>query len=202
VRVGLIDYGAGNQASVRNALEHVGHPPVMVRGPDDLDEMTHLVLPGVGAFHEAMRRLEERGFIDGLRRHASKGKPLLGVCVGMQVLADVGHEFGTCEGLGLIKGTVHKVDVTATTDRLPHIGWNDVTVTGECCLFDGLGEPTFYFAHSYTMALDDEADRAAMCAYGSGVVAAVQKDNVFGVQFHPEKSQHDGLRLLRNFLKE
>jgi len=202
VCVGLIDYGAGNQASVRNALEHVGHPPVMVRTPADLERVSHMVLPGVGAFHEAMRRLQERGFVDGLRQQVANGKPLLGLCVGMQILADVGHEFGASEGLGLIQGKVRKVDVAATAERLPHIGWNDVTVTRPCDLFDGMDAPTFYFAHSYTMVLDDEADCAAMCDYGSGVVAAVQKDNVYGVQFHPEKSQHDGLQLLRNFLKD
>lgn len=202
MRVGLIDYGAGNQASVRNALEHVGHPPIMVRTPADLERVSHIALPGVGAFHEAMRRLEERGFVDALRRQAvEKGKPLLGVCVGMQVLADVGYEFETTVGLGLIKGTVRKVDVDSTVDRLPHIGWNDVAVTRSCHLFDGMAEPTFYFAHSYTMVLDDEADGVATCDYGRGVVAAVHKENVFGVQFHPEKSQHDGLQLLRNFLK-
>ncbi len=202
MRVGLIDYGAGNQASVRNALEHIGASPVMVAAPGDFDRATHLVLPGVGAFSTAMAQLEQRGLVEALRLHAgAEGKPLLGVCVGMQILARVGYEFEAREGLGLINATVRTIDVSATGHRLPHIGWNEVTVTRDCPLFDDMRQPTFYFAHSYACEPDDDADAVATCDYGAGVVAVVQKDNVFGVQFHPEKSQHDGLQLLRNFVR-
>ena len=162
MRVGLIDYGAGNQTSVRNALQHVGAPPTVVRAPVDLKCVSHLVLPGVGAFKQTMRLLHEHGFAEALRFHArAKGKPLLGVCVGMQVLARMGYEFEPSAGLGLIEATVRKIDVRATGERLPHIGWNEVTVTQSCRLLDGLDRPTFYFAHSYGLTPDDDADSVA-----------------------------------------
>lgn len=202
MRVGLIDYGAGNQTSVRNALEHIGASPISVRRPGDLDGVSHVVLPGVGAFGRVMEQLDRCDLIDALRFHAgTMGKPLLGVCVGMQVLARMGYEFEPAEGLALIDAAVHKIDVTVTGQRLPHIGWNEVTITRECPLLEGLDRPTFYFAHSYAMLPDDEASAVATCDYGAGVVAVVRKDNVFGVQFHPEKSQHAGLALLRNFVR-
>ena len=202
MRVGLIDYGAGNQTSVRNALAHVGAQPVTVKSAADFEHVSHLVLPGVGAFGKAMEQLRARNLIDPLQRHADQGnKPLLGICVGMQVLARVGYEFEPCAGLGLIDATVRKIDVDSTGQRLPHIGWNDLTVTRPCPLLEGMDRPTFYFAHSFGFWPEDSATCVATCDYGAGVVAAVQQGTVYGVQFHPEKSQHDGLRLLRNFVR-
>jgi len=202
LRVGLIDYGAGNQTGVRNALEHIGATPLVVRTPNDLEQATHLVLPGVGAFKHTMHLLHERGLDEAIRLQvAQKNKPLLGICVGMQVLAREGHEFESSAGLGLIDATVEKIDVCNTEARLPHIGWNDVSVSRSCPLLDGLEHPTFYFAHSYRMLTEDDSNSMASCDYGTGVTAVVQKGNVFGVQFHPEKSQHDGLQILRNFVR-
>jgi glutamine amidotransferase len=200
VRVGLIDYGLGNVTSVRNALEYVDVPPIMVRQPADFDQVTHLVLPGVGSFPDAMRRLRASGLDEAIRAAVvDDGKLLLGICVGMQVLADEGHEFERCTGLGLVPGQVRKLDVTGTTDRLPHIGWNTVSVLQPSPLLRGLESPTFYFVHSYNFAVADAPDCVGSCDYASGVTACVQRGHVFGVQFHPEKSQRDGLRLLRNF---
>ncbi len=200
MRVGLIDYGMGNLTSVRNALEYVDAPPIMVRQPADFDQVTHLVLPGVGAFPDAMRRLRASALDQAI--HAAvvdDGKPLLGICIGMQVLADQGHEFEPCAGLGLIPGEVRKLAVAGTMDRLPHIGWNTVEVLQPTPLLRGLEFPTFYFVHSYNFAVAEPDDCVGSCNYASGVTACVQRGHVFGVQFHPEKSQRDGLQLLRNF---
>jgi len=202
VRVGLIDYGAGNLASVRNALEQVGASPSIVRDADELDGATHLILPGVGAFGRTMKLLRERGFCDELpRRTRDAGTPLLGICVGMQVLARTGYEFEPCLGLGLIEGQVRRLEPGPHGHRLPHVGWNDVEVLRSCPLFEGLADPVFYFVHGYNLDPADPNDCVATCDYGSGVTAAVQRGRVYGVQFHPEKSQHDGLRVLRNFVQ-
>ena len=201
MRVGLIDYGAGNLTSVRNALEFVDAAPALVRQPQNLASVTHLVLPGVGSFPRTMQRLRERGLDEAIREATQRdGKPLLGICVGMQVLADRGHEFETCPGLGLIPGDVRKLKVNGTGARLPHIGWNQVTVRGASPLLESLENPTFYFVHSYNFEPQDPADCVATCDYATGVTACVQRGLVFGVQFHPEKSQRDGLQLLRNFV--
>lgn len=200
MRVGLIDYGAGNLSSVRNALEFIDAPPIMIRHPEDFGQVTHLVLPGVGSFPQAMQRLSERGLDDAIRTATLRdGKPLLGICVGMQVLADRGHEFESRDGLGLIPGEVTKLDVNGTADRLPHVGWNSVEVRRPSPLMRGLENPTFYFVHSYNFDVAEPDDCVATCDYVSGVTACVQRDRIFGVQFHPEKSQRDGLQLLRNF---
>lgn len=199
--IGLIDYGAGNFASVLNALEYLGLDTIRVAEPGHLQGATHLVLPGVGAFAAAMRRLEASGLIDALREDALvRRKPFLGICVGMQLLARTGKEFETCPGLGWIEGSVEKIDTGASGLRLPHIGWNSVHAKRDSPLFRNLGDPaTFYFVHSYHLLPADADATIATCRYGSDVVSVVGKDNVFGVQFHPEKSQRDGLRLLANF---
>jgi len=202
VRVGLIDYGAGNLASVRNALEQAGASPSIVRDAGELNGMTHLILPGVGTFSRTMRLLEERGFGDELpRRTREAGTALLGICVGMQVLARMGYEFEPCPGLGLLDGQVRRLESGPHHHRLPHIGWNDVEVLRSCPLLDGLDDPVFYFIHGYNLQPADPNDCVAVCDYGSGVTAVVQRGNIYGVQFHPEKSQHDGQRVLRNFLQ-
>lgn len=200
-KVGLIDYGAGNFASVKNALLRLGREVVEVREPSALGSVSHIILPGVGAFAAAMSKVESLGIADALREHvAVKGKPYLGICVGMQILADAGYEFGEHGGLGFIHGRVDRMDAAAHGLRLPHIGWNDLDVKRRSPLFEGMEErPIFYFVHSYMFHASDEGSVAATCGYGSEVTAAVSRDNVFGVQFHPEKSQRDGLRLLGNF---
>lgn len=199
MRVGVIDCGGGNVTSVVNALTHVGATVSRIDHAGDVDQCSHLVLPGVGSFPETMKRLDSRGFSDALRGYVRSGKPLLGICVGMQVLADRGDEFGECCGMGLVSGLVTRIDTNATRDRLPHMGWNDVVRRGDCPLLAGLDQPTFYFVHSYRFSPAIDGDVAGWCDYGDGFCAVLHTDNVFGVQFHPEKSQSDGLKLLGNF---
>jgi glutamine amidotransferase len=197
--IGLIN-GGGNYASVRNALTFLGIDPLEVRRPADLEDCRAIVLPGVGAFPTLMRSLREAGLDDAIRRHVLDGpKPYLGICVGMQILADRSEEFGPAPGLGLIPGSVEPLPPTPG-HRVPHIGWNSVRPARGCPLFDGLGnEPTFYFAHGFAFRPLDEQHTAATTDHGGLFTAAVQRDHVFGVQFHPEKSQRDGLALLRRF---
>jgi glutamine amidotransferase len=199
--IGLINYGSGNLGSVRNALEHLALETVEIRQPGDLDRATHLILPGVGAFGRAMRQLEQLGLLDALRHQVLHvRKPFLGICVGMQILATVGTEFGECAGLDLLTGRVERIPAESFGVRLPHIGWNDVSVRQVEPLFRGLEEaPDFYFVHSYQLTVPQEGAISATSRYGGEFVAAVQHENLFGVQFHPEKSQRAGLQLLRNF---
>jgi glutamine amidotransferase len=196
--IGIVDYGAGNYASVANALTHVGARLDPIRTPEDLERQTKVVLPGVGAFGACRRRLDTTGLVEPLRALIAEGeRPLLGICVGMQLLAAVGREFGDHEGLGAIDGEVRRIEADGL--RLPHVGWN-VVAHAEDPLFAGLGAaPTFYFVHSFQLIPADPGVTIASCGYGEPVTAAVRTRNAWGVQFHPEKSQQAGLRLLRNF---
>jgi len=199
--IGLIDYGAGNVTSVRNALDYLHLDNVEVRSAEQFDKTTHLILPGVGAFASAMRRLEALRLADELKEQVLiKKKPFLGICVGMQLLATVGHEFEVYPGLGFVKGSVVKIDAERHGRRLPHIGWNELSIRRPSHLFAHLsGPPIFYFVHSYHLQPHELDVIAAVCDYGDQVVAAVELENIYGVQFHPEKSQRDGLRLLKDF---
>jgi imidazole glycerol-phosphate synthase subunit HisH len=196
--IGLVDYGAGNYGSVANALRHLGIAFEPVRTEADLARVPRVVLPGVGAFGACRRRLDAAGLTEPLKAViADAERPFLGICVGMQLLATVGREFGDHEGLGAIPGEVRRIEAPGL--RLPHVGWNVVT-HAEDALFAGLGEhPTFYFVHSYQLVPDDAAHVIARCEYREPVSAAVRTGRAWGVQFHPEKSQQAGLRLLRNF---
>jgi glutamine amidotransferase len=202
MRIGLIDCQSGNFQSVRDALEYLEFDIVNVCTAADFTTVSHLILPGVGAFSTLMERLRENGFVEPLKEAALvRRQPLLGICVGMQVLASIGTEFGTHEGLGLIPGTVARISSEKTGVRVPHVGWNSVDVRGAAALFQNMDEaaPTFYFLHSYKFNPDDSLHIAASCEYGEALSAAVARDNVMGVQFHPEKSQRNGLQLLKNF---
>ncbi len=197
--IGIIGYGMGNLRSVANALEHLGAPCEVVETPERAREAEKLILPGVGAFGEAMSLLEAKGFVDALPELAREGRPLLGICLGMQLLADVSSEHGEHRGLGLIKGSVERINADGL--RIPHVGWNAATATRTSTLFEGLPEePTFYFVHSYELRTEAAEDLSATADYGGPVSAAVESGGVYGVQFHPEKSQVDGLALLRNFI--
>lgn len=199
-KIDIIDYGMGNVQSVRNALEHLGCIVGVASSPSALLTTDALVVPGVGAFGEAMNNLRERKLIDPLRDAVlNHGKPLLGICLGMQLLADSSAERGSYSGLGLIPGHVCEIPVVPGY-RLPHIGWNDISVHLPEPLFDKLPEKSaFYFVHSYRYECDSRYV-AAVTDYGTDVVAAIQRGRIFGVQFHPERSQRTGLRLLRNFV--
>lgn len=200
-RVAVVDYGMCNLDSVRRALEECGAEPYVTDDPADLRRADRIVLPGVGSFADAMAALRARGLDEALTEEVVSGKaPFLGVCLGMQLMAEHGEEGGGAAGLGWIPGTVRRLVPTAQDRRVPHVGWNELVPTRESELFAGLGErPDFYFVHSYWLDCAP-ADVAATTAYCGGATAVVQRDNMFGVQFHPEKSQRNGFALLRNFL--
>ncbi len=199
--IGVINYGSGNYTSLCNALAHLGFPIFEIAEPSGIERASHLILPGVGSFRAAMEKLDKRGLVEPLRAQLHRGdKPFLGICVGMQILATEGIEFGPHEGLDVIGGTVAQIATGAEPVRLPHIGWNDVEATPGCPLFEGIDEPpVFYFVHTYAFDPIEANCVVARCTYGQPFAAAVQDGLTFGVQFHPEKSQAHGLRLLHNF---
>lgn len=200
VKIDIIDYGMGNLQSVRNALERLGCEVGVSSDPQSIGNADALVLPGVGAFGEAMGNLQQRNLVAPLRRAVlEEGKPLLGICLGMQLLADSSEERGEFRGLSLIPGVVRKIPVSGGL-RLPHIGWNGVSLRKPDPLFGGIPDGgAFYFVHSYRFECEDTYV-AGLTDYGTEITAAVQKDRIFGVQFHPERSQRKGLRLLKNFI--
>jgi len=193
----------GNLLSVYHAVDMVGGPLHVCRDPHELSEMERLILPGVGSFGQCVANLKERGFADALEENVLKGgKPFFGICLGMQVLARRGFEGGDHPGLGWFNADVVLLKPSDPALRVPQIGWNSVTYRKESPLFKGLpAEPDFYFVHSYFMRCREESVLEASCDYGGVVTAAVRKDNIFASQFHPEKSQDFGLRVLENFLK-
>ena len=194
----IVDYGAGNLRSVANAFDAIGCKTRVTRDPDELATASAIVLPGVGAFPEAMRRLRAAGLDAVVRERAEAGVPLLGICLGMQLLFDSSTEHEGATGLGLLPG-----DVTAlNAPKLPHIGWNDVAFERGSALLSGLGDrAAFYHVHSFVCHPADEADVVGRGDYGEPFVSIVERANVMGAQFHPEKSSRDGLALLRNFAK-
>lgn len=199
-KIDIIDYGMGNLQSVRNALELLGCEVRFSRDPQELSNADALILPGVGSFGEAMTNLLQRELVEPLRRAVlDDGKPLLGICLGMQLLADSSEEGGNHRGLSLIPGQVKKIPVSPGL-HLPHIGWNGVAVCKRDPLFHNIHEDgAFYFVHSYRFECDPICI-AGVTDYGTDITAAVQKEHIFGVQFHPERSQRKGLRLLSNFV--
>ena len=204
MKITVIDYRLCNVRSVANALARVGAIPRIVADARDLGpsaEIDGLILPGVGAFGDAMNNLGESGWIDALSTLVRcEGKPLLGICLGMQLLFSKSYEFGEHRGLDFIPGTVTRLEAKDTTVRIPHVGWNDVVVKRSSRLFAGLNErETFYFVHSYACVPQDPEVVTGTCHYGAPFVAAIERENVFGTQFHPEKSQRVGFAVLRNF---
>lgn len=192
----IIDYGAGNLFSVKNALDFLGIENKITKNADELRAADRLILPGVGAFPDAMRMLSESGLIEVIKSEAQK-KPLLGICLGMQMLFERGYEFAETEGLGLISGSVKLM--TPENLPIPHIGWNSLEFNEKCPLLEGCADGDYvYFVHSY--AADCPAKNvAAYCDYGMKVPALVFSGNVYGAQFHPEKSGDTGLNILRSF---
>lgn len=195
--IAVIDYGAGNIFSVKNALDYLGKKSVLTDRKEDIIDADALILPGVGAFPSAMAMLGKSGLTDVIRTEAKK-KPFLGICLGMQLLFDKSYEFEECEGLGLIKGCVKKMEDPDLI--IPHMGWNRLEMLNDCPLLAGLGENSYvYFVHSYKAECGNE-NIAAYSVYGGRVPALViDGKTVFGAQFHPEKSGETGLRILKNF---
>lgn len=197
----LIDAGTGNLRSVQKALEVIGANVLRTDNPLKVLSGQRVVLPGVGAFGNFMSGLHTQGFQDVLHEVAKRGIPLLGICVGMQALFEVGEEMGDHEGLGLLKGTVVKF-ADPLSVKIPHTGWNQVQVRKEASLFNQIDDSAYvYFNHSYYCQPGDPSDVIATCDYGINYACAVRHENIFGVQFHPEKSQAVGLQLLKNFME-
>ncbi len=198
----IIDCGVGNHGSVRNALRFIGEDPVISSDPSVIASSTHLILPGVGAFKEGMDGIHARNLRPVLDEEVlRKRKPVLGICLGMQLFASEGLEHGRHEGLGFIRGTVEKIDTSASGLRLPHVGWNNVAcVAGRRITKGFTADPVFYFVHGYHLLPEDPSVVAGTCEYGIAVTALLEKDNIFGAQFHPEKSHDDGMQVFRNFL--
>lgn len=196
--IAVIDYGAGNLFSVSNALRFLGVEHCLTKDEMLLREASGLILPGVGAFPSAMKKLKSSGLINCILEESAK-KPLLGICLGMQLLFEYGYEFEETAGLGLIPGTVEKMCPNNTDCKIPHMGWNSLHIQNSCSLLEGVAEKTFvYFVHSYA-AKTQAKYIAADVDHGGSVPALVFRGNVFGAQFHPEKSGTSGLAILKNF---
>lgn len=205
--INVIDYEMGNLRSVQKAFESLGFAARVSADPADLTTADKVVLPGVGAFRDCIHNLRRGGFVDPLLAHVQAGKPLLGICVGMQMLFDESEEFGLHQGLGLIPGRVKRfpAGMAAGSEELkvPHMGWNSISVRRPSPLLRGIEEGSFfYFVHSYYCAAENAADVAASCRYGDiEFCASLWRDNIMATQFHPEKSQQVGLKILENFGK-
>ncbi|EPG75998.1 imidazole glycerol phosphate synthase, glutamine amidotransferase subunit [Leptospira fainei serovar Hurstbridge str. BUT 6] len=196
----IIDYGMGNLSSVLRAFQECGASAEISDNPLDLKRATHIVLPGVGAFPDGINNLRERKFDQAIEHVVADGIPLLGICLGMQLLADTGYEVRKSDGLGLISGEVKKLDEGAGV-RIPHVGWNEVKYKKDDSLFVDIPDNSdFYFVHSYHFEPASENAIVGITPYGQGFVSVVRKDNVMGVQFHPEKSSQLGFKVIRNFL--
>ena len=194
--IAVIDYGAGNLKSVTKALDFLGFENRIVSDSAELKQADGMILPGVGAFPKCMEALRQRGLDREIKAQAEK-KPLLGICLGMQMLLDSSQELGYSQGLGLIHGTVEKIP---TALKLPHIGWNSLNIVHDNPLTAGLSQGEYvYFVHSFAARVAEEADLALTTDYGGTVTAMVAHGTVFGCQFHPEKSGPVGMRILKNF---
>ncbi len=202
MKVGIIDYGGGNLRSVANALRELGEEPVIIASPADVADATHVILPGQGAFGDTMERLENRGLVSFLKDWIAADRPYFGICVGYQILFDESDEAPGVAGLGVVPGAVRRF-ADEPGLKIPHMGWNSAIATrGETRIWKGLGaEPYFYYVHSYFPSPTDPGVVVAETTYGTQPFAgAVEKGNLFACQFHPEKSQDAGIRLIRNFL--
>ncbi len=196
----MIDYDAGNIASVEKALHYLGDEAVLTSDPEDLRTADRIILPGVGAFGDAMERLKSRGLVESIREACGRGVPFLGICLGLQLMFDESEESPGAAGLGLLPGKIVRFPDSADR-KVPHMGWNSLQVKPGARLFAGLPEnPYVYFVHSYYLKAQDPSCVAATAEYGLTFDASVERGNLFGCQFHPEKSSVTGLAILKNFL--
>ncbi len=195
--IAIVDYGAGNIFSVKNALDYLGLESELVSDADNIKSADAVILPGVGAFPAAMDMLNKSGLVDTIKEESAK-KPFLGICLGMQLIFEKGYEFEECDGLGLISGSVRKMEEKDLI--IPHMGWNKLEKLNNCSLLENIGDDEYvYFVHSYKAHCDDK-NISAYCEYGGRVPALVYDGKyVYGAQFHPEKSGETGLKILRNF---
>ena len=198
--IAIIDYDAGNLRSVEKALLSIGEETIVTRNRDEILAADKVVLPGVGAFGDAMRKLHEYKLVDTIHEAVDSGKPFLGICLGLQLLFRRSDESDGVEGLSILPGEILRIP-DAPGIKIPHIGWNSLSVSKGAKLFEGLGDnPYVYFVHSYYLRADDESIVAATAEYGGTLIhASVQRDNVYACQFHPEKSGSVGMQILKNF---
>jgi glutamine amidotransferase len=200
--IGIVDYGLGNLTSVQAAVKRLGYETIVTSDPCELNKADKLILPGVGAFGDGMRNLIQRNLVERLTDLAmNKAVPILGICLGFQLIAQESEEFGHNKGLGWVDAKVVRLKPADRALRVPHVGWNDLAQCGPSPLFDGVPEDSlFYYVHSYRMVAERDGLVVGECDYGGRFPAVVRQGNIHAVQFHPEKSQRHGLRLLENFL--
>jgi len=201
--IGIVDYKMGNLASVLNAFKSLGVDAIVESDPSKLQNYDKLILPGVGAFSDAMEHLQSNAMDLAIKEYAQSGKPLLGICLGMQLLFESSEEFGSTQGLGLIEGKVIAFNESKFDHKLkvPHMGWNELFIQNENPLFKGLEKDFYlYFVHSYHAVCEDKY-AIGKTHYGYEFVSCVQKDNIYGIQPHPEKSHENGLKIIENFIK-
>lgn len=200
--IAIINYEMGNLQSVANVLDYLGEENVITDDPEEIKKADKIILPGVGAFGQAMENLKKLNLIPVLNEVVMKDKkPFLGICLGMQLIADKSYEIGEHDGLGFVPGEVKLIESTDANLLVPHVGWNDVTPKEGTVMYGSETKPrVFYFVHSYHFVPTNESDVSGYVDYGGQVVASIEKDNIFATQFHPEKSQKDGIALLKNFL--
>jgi imidazole glycerol-phosphate synthase subunit HisH len=197
--IGILNIGIGNIRSVANAVHNLGYDPLIVTEHSQVDDISHLILPGVGSFATAMTHFNDGSWSSAVKHFVDSGRPMLGICLGMQFLADMGEEGGATAGLGLIKGVV-KLIPTDTGFPLPHVGWNNVELTAPHPVTERVkSQRDFYFTHSYRFENAHASNLIGSTEYGVSVPAIVARNNVIGMQFHPEKSQDNGLKLIENF---
>ena len=201
IQIGVIDYDMGNIMSVFNALNYLGYTKLeLVNSPEQIQKSEILILPGVGAFSDAMDKLRERKLIEPLNKHVSEKKPIIGICLGMQLFFEYSYEGKGSNGLGWLPGEVKRLDLKDEY-RVPHMGWDNIKVRESCNLFeDTKNDDDFYFVHSFQLKVKKKNHLIAATDYGIMITAVVGRDNMIGTQFHPEKSQGMGLRLIQNFL--
>ena len=198
-RIAIIDYQMGNLRSVQKGFEKVGHEAMITSDPAELAKAERIVLPGVGAFGDAIAELRRRNLVEPIKEAVASGKPFLGICLGLQLLFDVGYENGEFEGLGILRGKCVRFDLPHEF-KVPHMGWNRCTIKRKAPILKNTADGTFfYFVHSYYVIPEDPGVVALEADYGHPFCAAVWKDNLFATQFHPEKSQEEGLKLLKAF---
>ena len=199
--IAIIDYGMGNLRSVEKGFQKIGVDVTVTNSPVMVSKADAVVLPGVGAFKDCMRELTNLELIDAVADSIKKGKPYLGICLGLQVLFSESEEFGKCRGLDVLRGSVVKFEFTPQkTLKVPHMGWNEIKIQKKNPLFKGIPEKSyFYFVHSYYVVPEDKSIIATTTDYGIEFTSSIWKDNIFAVQFHPEKSQAVGLQVLKNF---
>ena len=195
-KIGIIDHNYGNFSSVFNAIKFLNVNYGIIKSTDEFENYTHFILPGVGSYVELMKRLDSLNYLEAIYNLIKKNKFFLGICVGMQILTEYGEEFSISEGLKLISGSTIKMK---TNHRLPHVGWNEVFINKESRLFNDILENSeFYFTHSFVVNCDSKYVSSNF-NYGHRFISSIEKNNIYGVQFHPEKSQKNGLKLLNNF---